>query len=86
MGAETLMSTKIPTAEIEQDIRDTEQEIAVTEAEIASLLLIPHASGDYKMAQFRIGARRTGIEERRVFIEKLRAILAERASGEREHG
>jgi hypothetical protein len=69
----------IPTAEVEQDIVDTEQEIAVMEGELRAFEMVPHGSTEYKMAQFRASARREGIKQRQAFIGKLRAILAARS-------
>ena len=63
----------IPTAEVEQDIGDTQREIVVLEREIKGYRLI----GD-KMSCFRADARESGIRERRDFIEKLKIILETR--------
>lgn len=67
-------NASIPNAEIEQDIADTEAEIAnmTREAEAFALL------GD-RMSDFRRTARLNGIKERQEFIGKLRQILAARA-------
>lgn len=63
----------IPTSEILRDIADTEAEIRQYEREIPALETL----GD-KMSLYRAEYRRNGIQERKAFIEKLRAILAER--------
>lgn len=68
----------IPTAEIEQDIADTEHEIAVMQREVVAFEMVPRESRDFKMSRFRADARRDGIKKREEFISKLRALLAER--------
>ena len=69
----------ISNAEIEQDIADTEYEIAVMQQEIAAFEMMPQCeSVEFRMAQLRASARRYGITERNAFIAKLRAILASR--------
>jgi len=75
------MATEISAAEIEQDILDTEQEIAQMEREEKGLRLI----GD-KLSVYRANARRDGIKERRVFITKLKQILDERAQDRHQTG
>lgn len=66
----------IPTAEIEQDIADTEREIAQMEQEATWLEATPGREARWN--DMRASARRSGIKERQEFIAKLRAILAER--------
>ena len=63
-------NANIPTAEIEQDILDTQREIEQMEREAAGFRLI----GD-RMSVFRADARDDGIRRRKDFIEKLRRIL-----------
>ena len=63
-------NTDIPTKEIEQDILDTEKEIAEMEREAAGYRLV----GD-RMSNFRADCKESGIRERKIFIEKLQAIL-----------
>ena len=63
-------NSHIPTAEIEQDIADTEAEIADLERKAEAYAIL----GD-KMSDFRRTAALNGIEKRRIFIEKLRALL-----------
>ncbi len=63
----------IPTSEIEQDIADTEAEIIQMTREAAGYDLI----GD-RMSRFRADARRSGIRERKEFIDNLRQILEAR--------
>lgn len=60
----------IPTSEVEQDIADTECEIRDMEKEIEGFKLV----GD-KMSLFKAGARQSSVEERKVFIARLNAIL-----------
>lgn len=67
----------ISTPEIKQDIADTQYEINTMEREIKGYELI----GD-KMSHFKANARRSGIKERRDFIEKLEVILKLRAKAE----
>lgn len=69
----------IPTAEIEQDILDTEREIQTLEREAAHLEVTPHTSSALKMNFFRASAMRTGIRDRKQFIEHCGEILRERA-------
>lgn len=68
----------IPTAEIEHDIIETEQEIATMTAEAEHLektpLSLPSAKWDHMRAQ----SRRGGIVQRKEFLEKLKGILAVR--------
>lgn len=80
MTLETARTREITTSEMERDILDTQQEIAVMEGELKAYEMIPRESSDYRMAQLRADYRRDGIGERRVFIDKLRAIIAERQS------
>lgn len=63
----------ITNEEMLQDIAETEQEIATMEREIEGFRLI----GD-RWSRMRADARVTGIQERRIFIGKVRAILAKR--------
>ena len=66
----------IPTTEILQDIVDTQREIDTMKQELTAFELIPRASSEFRMAQFRASNRRIGIQERREFIAKLRKLLA----------
>jgi hypothetical protein len=63
----------IPTSEIEKDILDTEKEIATMAREIEGLTLL----GD-RWSLMKADARRTGINERTEFVQKLRVVLLER--------
>lgn len=67
----------IPTVKIEQDIADTEQEIATMRRQIKGLRILAD-TGD-RMAFMRYMAREQGIEEREMFIAELKAILEARA-------
>lgn len=60
----------IHTAEIKQDIADTEREIEQMTLEATAFALL----GD-KMSDFLRRARLGGIKEREAFIEKLKALL-----------
>lgn len=73
----------IPTAEIEQDILDTEREIAMMEREAEHLAQTPHSMREAKWDHMRASARRSGIAQRKEFVEKLRAVLRERGTGEK---
>ena len=68
----------IPTDEILKDIADTEREIATMSAEAdhfeGTPLSLPTARWDH----MRAGARRSGIKQRREFIDKLEQILRAR--------
>jgi hypothetical protein len=68
----------IPTAEIEQDILDTEREIAQMEIEAAHSENAPMCLSSARLDHMRAAKRRQDIEERKVFIGKLRKILADR--------
>jgi hypothetical protein len=70
----------IPTSEIEQDIRDTEEEITTMEKEAEHLEQTPLSMRDARWDHMRASARRTGITERKEFIEKLKVILEARKS------
>src|ERR1700687_1494849 len=63
----------ISDAEIVQDIEDTAAEIYVLEREINGLEMLTD-----RWSHIRAQARRAGVQERREFIAKLQAILAER--------
>lgn len=65
----------IPTAEIKQDIIDTETEIAQMEREAEHLEATPMGMRETRWNHIRASGRRFGIEERKRFIEKLQAIL-----------
>ena len=65
----------IPTAEIRQDIIDTENEIMEFKRQEEGYRLI----GD-KMSIFRADGKRTGIVHRKAFVAKLKIILKERES------
>lgn len=79
MTLETDKTRAITNAEIERDILETEQEIALMDGEATALELTPMGSPDAKLAHFRASARRSGIAERQAFVAKLRALLAERS-------
>ncbi len=68
----------ISTAEIEQDILETEREIAQAEREAEHLERTPDSMREARWDHMRASARRSGIAERKEFIAKLKAILAER--------
>ena len=65
----------IPTAEIEQDISDTKVEIIQLEREADFLAETPMGMQETKLNHMRANAKRSGIDERKIFIEKLQAIL-----------
>ena len=65
----------IPTAEIKQDILDTQNEIIQMEKEAEHLETTPMGMQETRWNHMRASARRTGIEERKAFIKKLEAIL-----------
>jgi len=74
----------IPTSEIEQDIVDTEREIAQMELEALHFEQTPYSLPEARLNHMKASVRRTGIKERQEFIAKLKEILNERAQGERE--
>jgi len=82
MNAEKLaeQNAHIPTSEIEQDILDTEREIAQMEEEAAHLATTPSHSRDYRWNCIRAEARRSGISERKEFVKILKAILEFRSA------
>ena len=65
----------VSTSEIKKDIIDTENEISLMSQEEAAFLAVPFGSRDYRFSQMKASHRRKGIEEREVFIKKLRTIL-----------
>lgn len=65
----------IPTAEMEQDILDTEREIAQMAQEAEHLAGTPIHMREARWDHMRAEARRSGIKERQEFIAKLKAIL-----------
>lgn len=58
-----------------QDIADTETEIVQMESEAEHLAATPMGMRETRWNHMRAGARRSGIEDRKKFIEKLKAIL-----------
>jgi hypothetical protein len=70
-----LQNEHISTAKIKQDIADTEREIINYTRKAKGYDLI----GD-KMSKFRANAYRSGIKERKEFVEKLKSILEYRES------
>lgn len=65
----------IPTEEIEQDIRDTEVEIAQMILEADHLENTPMTMSSARLDHMRASSRRSGIKERKYFIEKLQILL-----------
>ncbi len=65
----------IPNTEIEQDIAETEAEIATMKREADFFESTPASAQDYRWNHMRAQARRTGIVQRREFIAKLQDIL-----------
>lgn len=76
----------ISSIDIEQDIEDTEQEIAQMEREAEYYDKSPVGSPSYRLDHMRADARRSGIRERKEFIAKLQAILDERAQERHQTG
>ena len=70
----------IPDAEIEQDILDTEREIAQMEREAEHLAATPLSMPDARLQHMRADSRRGGIAERKKFVADLKAILWWRAA------
>lgn len=71
----------IPDTEVEQDIRDTEREIANMTLELQGQELIAKANiaePRGRMAHFRAGGIRQGITERQQFVIFLNLLLAAR--------
>ena len=77
MSIETEKSKLVPLKEIKEDIFLTENEIVILEREIKGLELL----GD-RMSMFRADAKRSGIRERKIFIDKLKVLLSEREKEE----
>lgn len=63
----------IPSSEVIQDIKDTLAEISRMEREEKGFRLV----GD-RWSVMRADSRRSGISERKVFVDKLKEILRER--------
>ena len=74
----------IPTKVIEQDIADTQAEIAQMEEEAKYLSATPLSMPTERWDHIRADARETGIKERKVFIEQLEAILEVRRLSQKE--
>lgn len=68
-------------AEVQRDIADTEDEIALMKQELVAFEAMPAKSGEYRMTQLKIANRRFGIKEREQFIAKLHLLLAARKFG-----
>jgi hypothetical protein len=74
----------IPTAEIRQDIADTEREITALRAEIEGhQIIVVRSSSPHqrKMATFNVDAKKAGVEQRQAFVAFLQRLLEVR--GER---
>ena len=71
-------NSHIPTAEIEQDILETEREIAQMKQEAKHLATTPDSMREARWDHMRAEARRSGIAGRKEFIAKLKAILERR--------
>ena len=65
----------ILTAEIEQDIKDTQAEIVQMESEAKHFEQTPMFSRDARFNDMKARERRSGIEKRKNFIKKLECIL-----------
>lgn len=65
----------IPTSEIQQDIIDTEREIATMLEEADHLENTPLSLSTARWDHMRADARRSGVEEREHFVSQLKAIL-----------
>lgn len=65
----------IPTAEIKQDILDTQIEITQMEKEADHLASTPLEMKEARWNHMRADARISGIKERKKFIKKLETIL-----------
>ena len=72
----------ISTDEIEQDISETEAEIATMKREAEHLAGTPLSMSNARMDHIRAEARISGIKRREEFIEKLKSILEYR----KKHG
>ncbi len=70
---EQFAKCQIPTSEILNDIKDTEKEIAQMEIEVIAYRMLPD-----RLSQFKADGRISGISERKIFIDKLKNILASR--------
>lgn len=75
MKKENQKTKHIPTAEIKQDILDTQAEIEQMEREARHLEATPFGMQETRWNHMRAEGRRAGIKERKEFIEKLEAIL-----------
>ena len=65
----------ISTVQVLEDISETEREIREMTAEAEHLEATPATSQDYRLNNFRASARRTGIEDRKKFVENLRELI-----------
>ena len=72
----------IPTEEILKDIADTEAEIVQMEREAEHYSKTPIGAPTTRLDHMRAAARKSGIEERKEFIKKLRSILKYREKGD----
>ena len=81
MNDEEILKTNahIPDSEVWQDIADTEREIEQMTLEAEHLEKTPLSLPTAKMDHIRASARRSGIESRKQFIEKLRKLMALRS-------
>ena len=73
----------IPTEEIRRDIADTLVEIKAMESELVHLEATPQMSRDYRLNMLKASARRTGISDRKAFIDKLNQLIQYREAGSR---
>jgi len=68
----------IPTEEIKRDIADTLAEIRQMEKEAEHLEATPMGMRETRWNQMRAKSRRSGIQERKEFVERLEVILKSR--------
>ncbi len=74
----------ISTVQALEDIGETEREIREMTAEAEHLEATPTTNQNYKLNNYRASARRTGIEDRKKFVENLRELIHARTeAGER---
>lgn len=84
MSELTDRNAHIPTAEVEQDIADTQREIVELKSEIDWLEKTPQSSRDFRLNMIKAQVKRDGIQQREKFIGQLEEILRVRRGGSSE--
>lgn len=78
MSIETEKTKQIPTSEVLQDIKDTKAEIVNMQLEVAQLATVAAVGNLDRLADMKLRAKKSGIEDRQAFVKKLLILLESR--------